>query len=149
MSATYRLEAHESPRRKVHNNFSCISNMPQGSSPEHAAGSLPLPKGPVAALAAQTQPEQPDSALLVKSMEAFRYSAHAYVPPGQEPPGETSSMAAGGQALLGIAGAGLRCSWRGGTRTLVLAGKVSPQSHSLCLALHGKWARSITGLRRI
>ncbi|KAL4450178.1 hypothetical protein ABPG77_010847 [Micractinium sp. CCAP 211/92] len=57
-------------------------------------------------------------------MEALRYSVHAYVPPGQEPPGETSSMAAGGQALLGIAGAGLRCSWRGGTRTLVLAGKV-------------------------
>ncbi|KAL4452502.1 hypothetical protein ABPG75_008164 [Micractinium tetrahymenae] len=34
-------------------------------------------------------------------------------------------MAAGSQAPLGIAGAGLRCSWRRDTRTLVMAGKGS------------------------
>lgn len=97
------------------------------SSPEHAAGwPPPPPKGPPTALSAPPQPEQPDSALLVKSMEAFRYSVQAYVPPGREVPGESNSMAAGSQAPLGIAGAGLRCSWRGATRTLVLAGKASP-----------------------
>lgn len=95
----------------------------RASNPLPEAGRPPDSAAAAAASSATPKPEQPDSALLVKSMEAFRFSVHAYVPPGREEPGEASSMAAGSQAQLGIAGAGLRCSWRAGTRTLVLAGK--------------------------